>query len=76
LQAASVTTLLKGADAVVIGTESNEALSGNQIIFNLAVERVFAGTLEAGQIVQARTPDKTANPVLLAGQREFGESGS
>ena len=54
LQAASITTLLKGADAVVIGAESTEALSGNQIIFNLAVERVFAGSPQAGQVLQVR----------------------
>ena len=71
LQAASITALLKGADAVVIGTESNEVLSGNQIVFNLYVERVFTGTLQIGNAVQARTPTQTRNPVMLAGQTGF-----
>jgi hypothetical protein len=71
LQAASITTLLKGADAVVIGTESNETQSGNQILFNLDIERVFTGSIQAGQVVEARTPNQTANPLMLTRQTGY-----
>jgi hypothetical protein len=71
LRAATITTLLNGSSAVVIGTASNEAQSGNQILFNLNVERVFTGPIQAGQIVQVRTPSLARNQVRLSGKTGY-----
>jgi hypothetical protein len=51
LRGASLVQLVPQSDAIVVGTQSAVARSGDAVTFNLAVERVFKGNLGVGSVV-------------------------
>lgn len=51
VDAASVSSLMSAADAIVVGTESAPLQSGNAVTFYLTVERVFKGGVQTGSVL-------------------------
>ena len=69
LSAMPIASLLSGADAVVLGTESAPIQAGSKVSFYLEVERVFWGDVQPGASLNVVWNVRT--PVQLAGSSSF-----
>jgi hypothetical protein len=69
LPAMPIASLISGADAVVLGTESAPVQTGRKVSFCLEVERVFSGDVQPSAFLNVVWNART--PLQLAGSSSF-----